>query len=320
MGSTSNPSLSRSSFSSRRRERSRLTTRSANGFRNMPAWKDVNIRRLLNMTSGIPTYSETEWMSRAWADEPMRAFTLKELVGVAYPSATNKLPVRRVFYSNTNYILAGMIAEKATGKSYRDLVHELVIEPHGLYSTFYEAASTRNRSSSVSRTATSRTRRAPITSRRTAKNRGICRSSDGICGRSASPGHKPPAAPSPAHATSIAGCVQSSTGRWYRRSSRRSGCSSSRRSPASRSPPYLPMTRPASPSGCQPHPWAFGRPVVLPRRDPRLSDALRLDRRRGLDDHGSDQQSAARRHRQAQRRRRRPLRDRQEVEGRLVPH
>jgi len=43
-----------------------------------PAWKDVTIRRLLNMTSGIPTYSETEWMSRAWTDEPGRAFTLKE--------------------------------------------------------------------------------------------------------------------------------------------------------------------------------------------------------------------------------------------------
>ena len=106
-----------------------------------PAWKDVTIRHLLNMTSGIPNYSETEWMSRAWANEPMRAFTLKELVDAAYPSATNQLPVSKGYhYSNTNYVLAGMIAEKATGKSFRDLVHELVIEPHGLTSTFYEAS------------------------------------------------------------------------------------------------------------------------------------------------------------------------------------
>ena len=105
-----------------------------------PAWEDVTIRSLLDMTSGIPNYSETEWMSRAWADEPKRDFTFKELVGAVYPNATNKLPVKKgYFYSNTNYILAGMIAEKATGKSYRDLVHELVIAPHGLYSTFYEA-------------------------------------------------------------------------------------------------------------------------------------------------------------------------------------
>ena len=104
-----------------------------------PAWKEVTIRRLLDMTSGIPNYSETEWISRAWAKEPTRAFTFKELVEAAYPSATNKLPVSKGYhYSNTNYILAAMIAEKATGKSFRDQVHELVIEPQGLTSTFYE--------------------------------------------------------------------------------------------------------------------------------------------------------------------------------------
>jgi D-alanyl-D-alanine carboxypeptidase len=106
-----------------------------------PAWKDVTIRRLLNMTSGIPNYSETEWISRVWAKEPMRALTFKELADAAYPSATNQLPVSKgYYYSNTNYVLAGMIAEKASGKSFRDLVHELVIKPRGLYATFYEAS------------------------------------------------------------------------------------------------------------------------------------------------------------------------------------
>jgi len=106
-----------------------------------PAWKDVSIRRLLNMTSGIPNYSETEWVSNVWANEPKRALTFEELVAAAYPSATNKLPVTTGYhYSNTNYILAAMIAEKASGKSFRDLVHEMVIEPQGLYSTFYEAS------------------------------------------------------------------------------------------------------------------------------------------------------------------------------------
>ena len=71
----------------------------------------------------------------------MRALTLKELADAAYPSATNQLPVSKgYYYSNTNYVLAGMIAEKASGKSFRDLVNELVIKPHGLYATFYEAS------------------------------------------------------------------------------------------------------------------------------------------------------------------------------------
>ena len=35
-----------------------------------PAWGDVSIRRLLDMTSGIPNYSETEFISKVWVEEP----------------------------------------------------------------------------------------------------------------------------------------------------------------------------------------------------------------------------------------------------------
>jgi D-alanyl-D-alanine carboxypeptidase len=82
-----------------------------------PAWKDVTIRRLLNMSSGIPNYSETEAISRMWAEEPNRTLSAQDLVKLAYPSATNNLPPTTGYhYSNTNYILAGMIAAKAAGK------------------------------------------------------------------------------------------------------------------------------------------------------------------------------------------------------------
>jgi D-alanyl-D-alanine carboxypeptidase len=104
------------------------------------AWQDVSIRRLLNMTSGIPNYSETEAMSRLWVEEPQRDVSAEGLVRMVYPTRSNKLPMTTGYhYSNTNYILASMIAEKATGKTFRELVHELVIEPFGLHSTFYES-------------------------------------------------------------------------------------------------------------------------------------------------------------------------------------
>ncbi|MXQ14193.1 serine hydrolase domain-containing protein [Microvirga makkahensis] len=105
-----------------------------------PAWQDVSIRRLLNMTSGIPNYSETKEMSRLWIEEPQRDLSAEELVRMVYPTNSNKLPATTGYhYSNTNYILASMIAEKATGKTFQELVHELVIEPLGLHSTFYES-------------------------------------------------------------------------------------------------------------------------------------------------------------------------------------
>jgi D-alanyl-D-alanine carboxypeptidase len=90
------------------------------------------------MTSGIPNYSETELVSKAWVEDPKHDLTAEELVQAAYPTGTNDLPVTEGYhYSNTNYVLAGMIAAEATGKSYPDLVEELVIEAHGLHSTFY---------------------------------------------------------------------------------------------------------------------------------------------------------------------------------------
>jgi D-alanyl-D-alanine carboxypeptidase len=104
-----------------------------------PAWKDVSIRRLLNMTSGIPNYSETEAMSRIWVQEGTRELTAEDLINLAYPTATVRLSTSTGYhYSNTNYILAGMIAAKVTGRSYRDLVHQMVIGAVGLDSTFYE--------------------------------------------------------------------------------------------------------------------------------------------------------------------------------------
>jgi D-alanyl-D-alanine carboxypeptidase len=104
-----------------------------------PAWKDVSIRRLLNMTSGIPNYSETEAMSRIWVRHGTRELTAEDLIKLAYPTGTGDLPASSGYhYSNTNYILAGMVAAKVAGRSYRDLVHQMVIRTFGLDSTFYE--------------------------------------------------------------------------------------------------------------------------------------------------------------------------------------
>ncbi len=104
-----------------------------------PAWKGVSIRRLLNMTSGIPNYSETEAMSRIWVRHGTRELTAEDLIKLVYPTGTGDLPASSGYhYSNTNYNLAGMIAAKAAGRSYRDLVHQMVIRTFGLDSTFYE--------------------------------------------------------------------------------------------------------------------------------------------------------------------------------------
>ena len=103
------------------------------------AWSDVTIQQLLHMTSGLPTYSETAELNEAFVNTPDRDFTMPELIAMAYPSETVDLPTTEgYFYSNTNYILAGMIAEKASGMSYKDALEEKLFKPAGLTETFYE--------------------------------------------------------------------------------------------------------------------------------------------------------------------------------------
>ncbi len=103
-----------------------------------PAWEDVTIRRLLNMTSGIPNYSESpEWMRAAGAN-PNRHFTPGELIAMAYPGATVELPPNEgYFYSNTNYLLAGLIAERAGGVPYEEALRQRFFVPAQLSDTFY---------------------------------------------------------------------------------------------------------------------------------------------------------------------------------------
>ena len=82
-----------------------------------PAWKSVTIRRLLDMTSGIQGYDNVPAMSEAWTTIHRR-FTPEQLVGFAdpiYPNAPK--PTHGWNYSNTNYMLAGMIIERASGHS-----------------------------------------------------------------------------------------------------------------------------------------------------------------------------------------------------------
>jgi D-alanyl-D-alanine carboxypeptidase len=104
-----------------------------------PAWKDVTIKRLLNMTSGLPTYSESIPLSRLWVAEPKRHYTPEALISFAYPSDTVQLPPNSgYFYSNTNYVLAGMIAEKAGGEPLKQLLEETLFQPAKLRDTYYE--------------------------------------------------------------------------------------------------------------------------------------------------------------------------------------
>jgi D-alanyl-D-alanine carboxypeptidase len=100
-----------------------------------PAWRNITIERLLNMTSGIPDYYAQPAFQRAFAADPGRYFSAARLVSYAYAAG---LPLQKGWnYSNTNYILAQMIIERAGHDSYPDQLRRRIIIPLGLHDTFY---------------------------------------------------------------------------------------------------------------------------------------------------------------------------------------
>ena len=97
---------------------------------------DITIRQLLNHTSGV---QDPIFLS-PWKDtimnNPSRNFTPQEVlswVGTPlFPAGTSWS------YSNINYILAGMIAENATGFHISKLIRDSILTPLNLDSTFYD--------------------------------------------------------------------------------------------------------------------------------------------------------------------------------------
>jgi D-alanyl-D-alanine carboxypeptidase len=102
----------------------------------------ITIRQLLNMTSGIydyvndnPSFGDSLFsdLSRAWTPEEI----ITKLVGPPH------FPPGTMFrYSQTNYILLGMIIKKATGSSISDELRNRFFNPLNLNATFFSGEDT----------------------------------------------------------------------------------------------------------------------------------------------------------------------------------
>ncbi len=105
----------------------------------VPRGDTITIRHLLNHTSGIPNYLEGAF-DTAYANNPGRIWTEAELVqfGVRRPNLFAAGDPRYWNYSNTNYVLLGMLIERATGHTTAHEVRWRIIEPLGLRNTTFE--------------------------------------------------------------------------------------------------------------------------------------------------------------------------------------
>lgn len=88
-------------------------------------WRNISIRQLLNHTSGIPNYTSTGIFNRIRKETPQAGFTHEQLVNMVGSRLLFE-PGRGWKYSNTNYILAGMIIEKVTGSTAGQIMNQYI--------------------------------------------------------------------------------------------------------------------------------------------------------------------------------------------------
>lgn len=96
---------------------------------------DITVRQLLNHSSGLPDYLATV-LTDMWATvdlyiSPRSALDHALAQPLAFPTGTS------VGYSNTNFLVAGLIIEAVTDRPIGEQITERIIEPLGLEHTYF---------------------------------------------------------------------------------------------------------------------------------------------------------------------------------------
>ena len=96
----------------------------------VPHGAAITVRELLDQTSGLFDYVDDKPFVRALIAHPARFWPPRKLVAVATSHPPLFLPGQGWWYSNTNYILLGLIAEAAGGTTIEGQLQRLVRPLH----------------------------------------------------------------------------------------------------------------------------------------------------------------------------------------------
>ena len=104
----------------------------------IPGAEVITVRQLLDHTSGIFNYTDDEDFFAALLADPARVYGPAELVAVATAHPPYFAPGEDWYYSNTNYILLGMLIEAVTGESVATAIRNRLLAPRSLDHTFLD--------------------------------------------------------------------------------------------------------------------------------------------------------------------------------------
>ncbi|QYO64105.1 serine hydrolase [Leptolyngbya sp. 7M] len=106
-------------------------------LRQIPNGSQITLRQLLNHTSGIPDYLP---ILLGAGVNLFREWQPQELIQLIGGQAADFAPGTDWSYSNTNYILLGLIIEQVTGNSIATEIRSRILDPLGMQQTYFATA------------------------------------------------------------------------------------------------------------------------------------------------------------------------------------
>jgi len=104
-------------------------------FDHLPNHEDVIVRQLMNHTSGIIRYEFNERFIDDLLAQPAKVWSPVEQLAYLFDTEAPFPAGEGWDYSDTNYIVLGMIIERLTGSSYYDELRRRILEPLDLENT-----------------------------------------------------------------------------------------------------------------------------------------------------------------------------------------
>lgn len=104
-------------------------------FSRLPNAKDITVRQLMNHTSGLVRYEFKEQFTKDLTANPEKVWKPAELVAYLLDEKPPFEAGKGWDYSDTNYIVLGMIIEKVTGRKFYDEANRRLLKPLKLTNT-----------------------------------------------------------------------------------------------------------------------------------------------------------------------------------------
>jgi len=117
--------------------RLKLSDRLASYVKGIPNGRRITIRQVLDMRAGIYSFTDDQAFLDAFTRDPTMAFSPRDALAIIRRHKPNFAPGARTLYSDSNYILLGLVLEKVTGRTVESVITDGIIRPLGLTGTSF---------------------------------------------------------------------------------------------------------------------------------------------------------------------------------------